>query len=131
LNSQAKFISGHPRIGEVSNLSKLSEAEQTSKATSPDVLARLSHLNGLYEKKYPGLRYITFVNGRSRAEIIPEMEGVLGVDHSMEPDSPLTDNMKSVDVDGVEWLGELDRAVEDIGRIAKSRVKNLTAAKGS
>ena len=31
-------------------------------------------LNNLYEASYPGLRFITFVNGRSRAEIIPEFE---------------------------------------------------------
>jgi len=31
-------------------------------------------LNALYEESFPGLRYITFVNGRSRAEIIPEIE---------------------------------------------------------
>lgn len=31
-------------------------------------------LNALYEEAFPGLRYITFVNGRSRAEIIPELE---------------------------------------------------------
>lgn len=31
-------------------------------------------LNSLYEESYPGLRYTTFVNGRSRAEIAQEME---------------------------------------------------------
>jgi 2-oxo-4-hydroxy-4-carboxy--5-ureidoimidazoline (OHCU) decarboxylase len=31
-------------------------------------------LNSLYEDAFPGLRYITFVNGRSRAEIVPELE---------------------------------------------------------
>jgi len=31
-------------------------------------------LNAFYEETYPNLRYITFVNGRSRAEIVPELE---------------------------------------------------------
>lgn len=31
-------------------------------------------LNSLYEDAFPGLRFITFVNGRSRAEIVPELE---------------------------------------------------------
>lgn len=38
---KAIFISGHPRIGEVSNLSKLSAKEQAGKATPPEVLAKL------------------------------------------------------------------------------------------
>jgi hypothetical protein len=40
-DEKADFIGGHPRIGEVSNLSKLSSQEQASKATPPEVLARL------------------------------------------------------------------------------------------
>lgn len=40
-DEKADFIAGHPRIGEVSNLSKLSAQEQASKATPPEVLARL------------------------------------------------------------------------------------------
>lgn len=40
-DDKADFIGGHPRIGEVSNLSKLSAAEQASQATGPEVLARL------------------------------------------------------------------------------------------
>lgn len=31
-------------------------------------------LNALYEEAYPGLRFVTFVNGRPRADIIPEMQ---------------------------------------------------------
>lgn len=31
-------------------------------------------LNSLYEEMYPGLRYTTFVNGRSRAAIASELE---------------------------------------------------------
>lgn len=41
LEEKADFIGGHPRIGEVSNLSALSTKEQASKATPPEVLARL------------------------------------------------------------------------------------------
>jgi len=31
-------------------------------------------LNAFYEETFPNLRYITFVNGRTRAEIVPELE---------------------------------------------------------
>src|SRR6266540_1045513 len=66
ISAQAEFIAGHPRIGESKNLSKLSTSEQGAQAnqvaTPSEILARLAHLNRLYEVKYPGLRYITFVN---------------------------------------------------------------------
>ena len=116
---RAAFIAGHPRIGEVKGLSALSAAEQAAKATSPEVLTRLEYLNAQYEKAFPGLRYITFVRGRSRAEIVPEMEAVLKRGTREEQDVgiyfPGTD----------EWLKELDRAIHDIGLIAKARIQHL------
>ncbi len=87
LPSQLELISGHPRIGESRNLSALSAQEQgataTVDSTPPEVLGRLRHLNACYEAQYPGLRYITFVNGRSRAAIAREMEDVLGIEPSL------------------------------------------------
>ncbi|KAM5532368.1 hypothetical protein V8D89_013962 [Ganoderma adspersum] len=124
-NLKAQFIAGHPRIGEATGLSKLSEQEQAAKATPPNVLARLAHLNALYERKYPGLMYITFVNGRSRVEIKDEMENKLGLEHSVDADEPSVVSIMSVDVGGEEWKGELERAVSDVGKIAKSRVQAL------
>jgi hypothetical protein len=73
------FIAAHPRIGEVSNLSDVSAREQASRATPPEVLDQLAvralqfldaqleeeqKLNAEYERIFPGLVYITFVNGR-------------------------------------------------------------------
>jgi 2-oxo-4-hydroxy-4-carboxy--5-ureidoimidazoline (OHCU) decarboxylase len=126
--AQSEFISGHPRIGESSNLSKLSAKEQGAqgvKPTPPELLKRLEHLNAAYEAKYPGLRYITFVNGRSRAAIAEEMEGVLGWEHSLGPDQPSLDTVQPVEKTSEEWLSELKRAVEDVGKIAKSRLGSL------
>ena len=122
---KAQFIAGHPRIGEVKGLSKLSEQEQAAKATPPEVLARLAHLNAVYERKYPGLVYITFVNGRSRAEIKEEMEDKLGLEHSVNVDEPPVEDVASVEVGSEEWKSELDRAVGDVGKIAKSRLRSL------
>lgn len=131
---RAHFIHGHPRIGEVNNLSRMSAQEQAGESnkakavpTSPDVLRRLAFLNRCYERRYPGLVYITFVNGRSRAQIRDEMEeklsaeGVLPVDEGEQGISGIeprgvTDN---------EWQKELGRAVEDVARIAKSRLEKL------
>ena len=125
---QASFIAGHPRIGEVSGLSALSAREQAARAMPPAVLARLAHLNACYERMYPGLVYITFVNGRSRAEIKDEMEDKLGLEHSESADKPPIDSLDSVEVDGEAWKAELERAVTDIGKIAKNRLKSLDTA---
>ena len=122
---KAQFIGGHPRIGEVKGLSKLSAQEQAAKATPPEVLARLAHLNAVYERKYLGLVYITFVNGRSRAEIKDEMEDKLGLGHSLNVDEPPVESVASVQTGGDEWKRELERAVDDVGKIAKSRLQSL------
>ena len=36
-------------------------------------------LKGVYERRYGGLRYVTFLNGRARREEMKEMETVLGM----------------------------------------------------
>jgi 2-oxo-4-hydroxy-4-carboxy--5-ureidoimidazoline (OHCU) decarboxylase len=126
----SQVIVGHPRIGENRNLSNLSANEQGAgstsvSVTSPEVLARLAHLNSCYERRYPGLRYITFVNGRSRAVIAEEMEGVLEIGHSLSADEPPVDSFEPVDTKSAAWKLELDRAIVDMGRIAESRLTAL------
>ncbi|KAJ7695066.1 Oxo-4-hydroxy-4-carboxy-5-ureidoimidazoline decarboxylase [Mycena rosella] len=131
---RAQFIEGHPRIGETKNLSALSAKEQgatpTVAPTAPEVLARLAHLNACYERRYPGLRYITFVNGRSRAAIALEMEDVLGLPHSLSPDQPSVDEIAQIQPGAEAWRIELDRAVVDVGRIAKSRLGTMKIQNG-
>lgn len=128
--SQSEFIAGHPRIGESKNLSNLSASEQGLTTpgvipTPPEVLAWLSHLNACYETKYPGLRYITFVNGRNRRAIAEEMRDLLGFGHSLSADEPALESVSPVEVSGPEWQAELRRAIVDVGRIAKSRLTIL------
>jgi len=128
---RAQFIAGHPRIGESHNLSNLSAKEQgastatTTTATPPDVLRRIAYLNTCYVRTYPGLRYITFVNGRSRAAIAEEIEDVLGIEHSLEGGEPPLENFKAFEVGENRWKDELGRAMLDVGRIAKNRLKVL------
>ncbi|KAF7356880.1 hypothetical protein MVEN_01023800 [Mycena venus] len=116
--------SGRPKI-----LSALSTKEQgampTVAPTPPEVLARLAHLNACYERRYSGLRYITFVNGRSRAAIALEMEDVLGLPHSLSPDQPPVDEITPIEPGVDAWRSELDRAVADVGRIARSRLGSM------
>jgi hypothetical protein len=121
---KAQFIAGHPRIGETHNLSNLSASEQGTD-TPAEVLSRLKHLNNCYEKRYPGLRYITVVGGRSRAEIAQEMEVLLGIEHSLAPDEPGIDGIVPFDHSCHEWAVELDRAVFAVGGIAQNRLHSL------
>ena len=127
---QSSFISGHPRIGEQnpSQLSALSASEQTRYHTPPWVIERLGWLNGVYEGRYQGLRYITFVNGRTRREVMEEMETALRVDKAQGPEwKEGVDSLPAgeVRVGGEEWLEELQRAVGEVILIAKDRVRKL------
>ena len=57
----AEALAAHPRIGEPS-------AEQ--RGAEPEVLAELERLNADYEERF-GFRFVVFVNGRTRAELLP------------------------------------------------------------
>lgn len=126
---RAEFIAGHPRIGEVGNLSKLSAQEQAAAATPPHILRRLDHLNACYEHAFPGLRYIIFVNGRTRADIVPLIEETLRLEPIGE-DAPTEERILQPPVSNVErhevqsdaWTHELDRAIKDVGLIAYARL---------
>ncbi|ODV58241.1 2-oxo-4-hydroxy-4-carboxy-5-ureidoimidazoline decarboxylase ASCRUDRAFT_78142 [Ascoidea rubescens DSM 1968] len=74
----SKIISAHPRLGanksKIGNLSIHSQKEQQSLLqASREESEKLSDLNNLYESKFPGLRYVVFVNGRSREVIMANM----------------------------------------------------------
>ncbi|KAL7423884.1 hypothetical protein Q5752_001469 [Cryptotrichosporon argae] len=128
------FLAGHPVIGEVKNLSALSGKEQGG-ATRQVVLDRLAHLNALYAHAFPGLTFITFVNGRPRAAIVPEFEGVLGVPPSLEPIpdgypvfAPGPEGVCVREAGSDEWRAECARGLADVWRIARARVKGLGLA---
>jgi 2-oxo-4-hydroxy-4-carboxy-5-ureidoimidazoline decarboxylase len=57
---QAEALAAHPRIGEPSD-------EQSG--AEPEVLAELEELNRAYEERF-GFRFVVFVAGRSRAELV-------------------------------------------------------------
>ncbi|ODQ78525.1 hypothetical protein BABINDRAFT_162730 [Babjeviella inositovora NRRL Y-12698] len=72
----SQIIAAHPRLGggNAKKLSLHSEKEQQSLQSSPEELAKLMDLNEQYERTFPGLRYVVFVNGRSRAVVMHDME---------------------------------------------------------
>jgi 2-oxo-4-hydroxy-4-carboxy--5-ureidoimidazoline (OHCU) decarboxylase len=65
---QKQVLDAHPAIGGKATSAR-SQAEQGTD-DDPAVLAELAGLNHLYEEKF-GFRFVVFVNGRPRREIIP------------------------------------------------------------
>ena len=61
-------LAAHPAIGQRSGLSARSAAEQGDDS-DPVVLSDLAYLNQVYEEKF-GFRFVVFVNGRPKAEIL-------------------------------------------------------------
>lgn len=69
-------LGSHPRLGEKKIESAQSVAEQAKlqQNSNPEQEAELARLNREYEETFPGLRYVVFVNGRGRPEIMEDMK---------------------------------------------------------
>jgi 2-oxo-4-hydroxy-4-carboxy--5-ureidoimidazoline (OHCU) decarboxylase len=65
---QKEVLDAHPTIGGTPTSAR-STAEQGTD-DDPAVLAELAELNAAYEEKF-GFRFVVFVNGRARREIVP------------------------------------------------------------
>ncbi|KAL9633414.1 MAG: hypothetical protein Q9204_003406 [Flavoplaca sp. TL-2023a] len=69
------ILAAHPRLGQSKVESSQSQSEQAQLNTGDESSAQsLTELNQLYENTFPGLRYVVFVNGRSRAVIMDDMK---------------------------------------------------------
>lgn len=105
----ADIISAHPRLGEPSkNLSVHSKNEQKNLQNSqdtPEIQRKLVELNKSYEEVYEGLKFVVFVNGRSRPEIIELMQ-------------------QRID-SGNPWFDETRVAINELCDIAQDRIKKL------
>jgi 2-oxo-4-hydroxy-4-carboxy--5-ureidoimidazoline (OHCU) decarboxylase len=64
---KVEALDAHPAIG-ARNLSERSAAEQ-GVGGHPAVLTELTYLNQVYEEKF-GFRFVVFVNGRPKSEIL-------------------------------------------------------------
>ena len=67
-DEQIEALATHPRIGQRVNVSDQAAREQGSDE-DPALLAALVKLNKSYEQKF-GFRFVVFVDGRPRAEIL-------------------------------------------------------------
>jgi len=109
-----ELVDAHPRLGAPPpTVSALSFREQgydrdarvggtDTDAERERVAAELNRLNDAYERRF-GFRYCVFVAGRSRAELLPDMEAALSRDRH----------------------AELRRALVDVARIARDRYRKL------
>ncbi|KAI9740174.1 MAG: hypothetical protein M1834_004752 [Cirrosporium novae-zelandiae] len=69
-----KILGAHPRLGQKKVESSQSRQEQARLNTGgEEEAAQLAQLNADYEQAFPGLRYVVFVNGRGRPEIMQNM----------------------------------------------------------
>ena len=66
-----EMLDAHPAIGGKPTSARSAKEQGTD--DDPDVLARLAELNAQYEAKF-GFRFVVFVNGRPRREIVPILE---------------------------------------------------------
>ena len=93
---QIAVINAHPRIGERAERVRSQSAHAFREQgydrddTPPDVFARLAHLNDEYEQKF-GFRFVVFVNGRSKAAIVPVLEARLRGSRAEELQTALLD----------------------------------------
>ncbi|KAJ5122265.1 hypothetical protein N7448_003397 [Penicillium atrosanguineum] len=72
------ILGSHPRLGRApanpEHLSELSKKEQAQLNDGAEEQAeKLRELNAEYEAQFPGLRFVSFVNGRTRDVIMVEM----------------------------------------------------------
>jgi 2-oxo-4-hydroxy-4-carboxy--5-ureidoimidazoline (OHCU) decarboxylase len=82
---KVEALAAHPAIGGQTGLSARSAAEQGSDA-DPCVLTELAALNLAYERKF-GFRFVVFVNGRPRSEILGVLRQRLGRTREEELDT--------------------------------------------
>jgi 2-oxo-4-hydroxy-4-carboxy--5-ureidoimidazoline (OHCU) decarboxylase len=87
LDEAAKLeaLAAHPAIGQQTGLSARSAVEQGG-YVDPCVLAELASLNAGYEKKF-GFRFVVFVDGRPKDEMVDVLRARLGNTREEELDT--------------------------------------------
>lgn len=93
---KVEALKAHPPIGASRGLSARSAAEQGGD-DEPAVLAELAELNRLYEQRF-GFRFVVFVAGRPRREIVPVLRERLERTREQELETGL-DELVSIALD--------------------------------
>jgi 2-oxo-4-hydroxy-4-carboxy--5-ureidoimidazoline (OHCU) decarboxylase len=87
-DEKLEALDAHPAIGGV-KLSARSAAEQGADS-DPAVLAELARLNRAYEERF-GFRFVVFVDGRPKSEILEVLSGRLERTREEELDTGLSE----------------------------------------
>jgi 2-oxo-4-hydroxy-4-carboxy--5-ureidoimidazoline (OHCU) decarboxylase len=83
-DEQVELIDAHPRLGAPpGSVSPLSYTEQGYDRETAEAMEQLRELNHEYERRF-GFRYCTFVAGRPRAALVPELRERLTADRTDE-----------------------------------------------
>ena len=70
-SERKELLDAHPPIGGRATSARSAREQGTD--DDPAVLAQLAELNAAYEERF-GFRFVVFVNGRPRREIVPLLE---------------------------------------------------------
>ncbi|MEX0629856.1 MAG: 2-oxo-4-hydroxy-4-carboxy-5-ureidoimidazoline decarboxylase [Chloroflexota bacterium] len=97
---QVELINAHPRLGARDRLSDASGREQGAKQDRVD--AKLGRLNDAYEARF-GFRYLVYVAGRPREELLPEFRAALRGDREAELRRALDDTL-AIAADRLRWF---------------------------
>ena len=84
-DEKLEALAAHPAIGQRTGLSSRSAAEQGDDA-GPEVLDELARLNTDYEERF-GFRFVVFVNGRAKSEILDVLRTRIGRTRDEELDT--------------------------------------------
>jgi 2-oxo-4-hydroxy-4-carboxy--5-ureidoimidazoline (OHCU) decarboxylase len=82
-------LAAHPAIGQQHGLSPRSQAEQGTDV-DPEVIAELRKLNEAYEERF-GFRFVVFVDGRAKRELVPVLRERLRRPRDEELDTALSE----------------------------------------
>ena len=107
-DEQLELIDAHPRLGAPPlSVSEASFREQGYDRETMAAMADLERLNRAYEARF-GFRFCVFVDGRSRASLVPVLEAALAADRD----------------------AEIRRALGDVVAIARDRFRRQASVPG-
>jgi 2-oxo-4-hydroxy-4-carboxy--5-ureidoimidazoline (OHCU) decarboxylase len=108
-DEQLELIDAHPRLGAPpASVSAMSHREQGYDRETTEAIAELARLNEAYEARF-GFRCCVFVNGRSRAALVPVLQSALAAERD----------------------AEIRRALVDVVAIARDRATRLAEETGA
>jgi 2-oxo-4-hydroxy-4-carboxy--5-ureidoimidazoline (OHCU) decarboxylase len=97
---QVELVNAHPRLGARDRLSVASLREQ---GVAPDpVDIELAGLNASYEMRF-GFRYLVYMAGRSRGDLLPEFRAALRADREAELSRAIGDTL-AIAADRLRWF---------------------------